>query len=177
MAIVANEHPIRDHVRTKLADILPYPCPINLEKGILMYTLAKVKERGEVPSWESKLYRHVYKQRFTIILQHLTDENCPLKDRIINKEIKSWQAASMDPCEMWPRGPYDTIKHSRKIKELHKEALAAEEAEAYTGMFKCPRCKQTKTTYYQQQTRSADEPMTTFVTCLNKSCGNRWKFC
>lgn len=32
-----------------------------------------------------------------------------------------------------------------------------------------------KTTYYQMQTRSADEPMTTFVTCVN--CGNRWKFC
>eukprot|EP00439_Symbiodinium_sp_Y106_P042252 s4841_g5.t1 len=32
-----------------------------------------------------------------------------------------------------------------------------------------------KTTYFQMQTRSSDEPMTTFVTCL--TCGNRWKFC
>ena len=43
------------------------------------------------------------------------------------------------------------------------------------GMFQCGKCKKKKTTYYQLQTRSADEPMTTFVTCHN--CGNRWKFC
>lgn len=28
---------------------------------------------------------------------------------------------------------------------------------------------------FAHQTRSADEPMTTFVTCTN--CGNKWKFC
>eukprot|EP00930_Biecheleria_cincta_P023719 TRINITY_DN17081_c0_g1_i1.p1 TRINITY_DN17081_c0_g1~~TRINITY_DN17081_c0_g1_i1.p1 ORF type:complete len:358 (-),score=106.68 TRINITY_DN17081_c0_g1_i1:514-1587(-) len=44
-----------------------------------------------------------------------------------------------------------------------------------TGMFTCGKCKGTKTTYFQMQTRSSDEPMTTFVTCL--TCGNRWKFC
>jgi transcription elongation factor S-II len=44
-----------------------------------------------------------------------------------------------------------------------------------TGMFTCGKCKGTKTTYFQMQTRSSDEPMTTFVTCL--TCNNRWKFC
>ena len=33
--------------------------------------------------------------------------------------------------------------------------------------------KYTQCSYYQLQTRSADEPMTTFVTCIN--CGARWK--
>jgi transcription elongation factor S-II len=44
-----------------------------------------------------------------------------------------------------------------------------------SGMFQCGKCKQSRTTYFQMQTRSADEPMTTFVTCLN--CKNKWKFC
>ena len=41
------------------------------------------------------------------------------------------------------------------------------------SLFTCGRCKSTKTTSTQKQTRSADEPMTVFVLCLN--CGNRWK--
>jgi len=41
------------------------------------------------------------------------------------------------------------------------------------SLFTCGRCKSIKTTSTQKQTRSADEPMTVFVLCLN--CGNRWK--
>jgi len=47
--------------------------------------------------------------------------------------------------------------------------------EATCSAFTCGKCKQNKTTYYQLQTRSADEPMTTYVECI--TCGNRWKFC
>jgi DNA-directed RNA polymerase subunit M/transcription elongation factor TFIIS len=45
--------------------------------------------------------------------------------------------------------------------------------EKYEGMFKCGKCKSKKTTYYQMQTRSADEPMTTYVTCMD--CDAKWK--
>lgn len=45
--------------------------------------------------------------------------------------------------------------------------------EATGGLFKCFRCRSTKTTHYQKQTRCADEPMTVFVQCTN--CGNRWR--
>lgn len=41
--------------------------------------------------------------------------------------------------------------------------------------FKCYKCKSNKCTFYALQTRSSDEPMTLFVTCLN--CGNNWKTC
>jgi transcription elongation factor S-II len=38
----------------------------------------------------------------------------------------------------------------------------------------CGKCKQKKVSYSQAQTRSADEPMTTFCECT--VCGHRWKF-
>jgi len=41
------------------------------------------------------------------------------------------------------------------------------------GEFTCRKCKGNKTTHREQQTRSADEPMTVFVCCL--TCGNRWR--
>lgn len=40
------------------------------------------------------------------------------------------------------------------------KAKSAGEVQAQTDAFKCGRCGQRKTTYYQMQTRSADEPMT-----------------
>ena len=45
--------------------------------------------------------------------------------------------------------------------------------EAMTDQFKCGRCKKRQCSYFEMQTRSADEPMTIFVTCIN--CGKRWK--
>lgn len=41
-----------------------------------------------------------------------------------------------------------------------------------TDLFTCYKCKQKNCRYRQLQTRSADEPMTTFVFC---QCGNTWK--
>lgn len=70
---------------------------------------------------------------------------------------------------------------SNELKLLDKDIISKSlfdaqvpKIEAETDMFKCGKCKETKTTYYQLQTRSADEPMTTFVRCV--VCNNRWKF-
>ena len=65
-------------------------------------------------------------------------------------------------------------RDNAKIREhATNEAVRGQRKEASTDAFKCGKCKQRKCTYYQLQTRSADEPMTTFVTCVN--CDNRWK--
>ena len=64
-------------------------------------------------------------------------------------------------------------RESIQQQNLHN-AKGAEAQEAETDAFQCGKCKQRKTRYYQMQTRSADEPMTTFVTCVN--CNNKWKF-
>jgi len=40
---------------------------------------------------------------------------------------------------------------------------------------KCPKCEHHTAYFMQLQTRSADEPMTTFYRCANKTCAYRWK--
>ena len=47
-------------------------------------------------------------------------------------------------------------------------------AEPSEGIFQCGKCKLWKVRFALAQTRSGDEPMTVFCTCVN--CGNRWKF-
>jgi len=61
------------------------------------------------------------------------------------------------------------------MEEIQSDWAVKHGAGGITGMFTCGKCKGIKTTYFQMQTRSSDEPMTTFVTCL--TCNNRWKFC
>ena len=56
-----------------------------------------------------------------------------------------------------------------------KDRMVADAPKNVTDQFKCSKCGQRKCTYYQKQTRSADEPMTTFITCVN--CGKNWKEC
>ena len=40
---------------------------------------------------------------------------------------------------------------------------------------KCPRCEHPRAYFMQLQTRSADEPMTTFYKCCNPQCGHQWR--
>ncbi|KAI9033143.1 hypothetical protein DFJ74DRAFT_601189 [Hyaloraphidium curvatum] len=39
----------------------------------------------------------------------------------------------------------------------------------------CPRCEHRRAFFFQVQTRSADEPMTTFYKCANPKCGTQWR--
>jgi transcription elongation factor S-II len=57
------------------------------------------------------------------------------------------------------------------LKDKHTKGVAKNTNKE--GIFKCRRCKSNNTTYTQLQTRSSDEPMTSFILCEN--CGNRWK--
>lgn len=66
----------------------------------------------------------------------------------------------------------------RKINaELEKENMSKAQVpmaeKSVSEELTCGNCKQRKVSYTQAQTRSADEPMTTFCECMN--CGKRWK--
>ncbi|KAH6609287.1 transcription elongation factor s-ii [Trichoderma cornu-damae] len=59
-------------------------------------------------------------------------------------------------------------------KENMKKAQVPMAEKSISDSLECGKCKKKRVSYTQAQTRSADEPMTTFCECMN--CGNRWKF-
>ena len=63
------------------------------------------------------------------------------------------------------------------LDEKYKREMAIYEdkPEAMTDAFKCRKCGSRSTSYYEVQTRSADEPMTVFCTCLNPKCGKKFR--
>lgn len=115
-----------------------------------------------------------YKAKIRSLFVNLKDKNNPsFRESVISGDTPAEMLATMSTADM---ASEDRKAANRKIEEENLfKGLGAEEQQAETDAFQCGRCKQRKCRYRQQQTRSADEPMTTFVTCTN--CGNRWKFC
>ncbi|EIW74165.1 transcription elongation factor [Coniophora puteana RWD-64-598 SS2] len=114
-----------------------------------------------------------YKSKIRSLFVNLKDKNNPsLRETIVSGDLSPSKFATMSSSEMASEERRAADK--RLQEENFFKSLAAAEQEAETDGFQCGRCKQRKCRYRQAQTRSADEPMTTFVTCTN--CGNRWKF-
>ena len=93
--------------------------------------------------------------------------NAPvLKEKIKDGMIEPYNLVKMSREELNP-----DVWENLKTKTLNK--VVVKQLEQEDGIFKCNKCKSMKTVYYQMQTRSADEPMTTYVTCTN--CNFKWK--
>ena len=167
------ENPTRQFVVDKLSTLLEIPVTdtvcINLEKSILNYAIKRY-ENTDVPSWENYKFVDIYKHKF-LQLQYNIKNSPVLKGWITDKRVKSKDVIDMKPDDLWPDGPYAKQKELKIIKDLRKSYNEKDVVE--DGFFTCARCKSNKTSYYQLQTRSADEPMTTFVTCHN--CDKHWK--
>ncbi|CAH8656146.1 unnamed protein product [Schistosoma rodhaini] len=115
-----------------------------------------------------------YKQRVRTRVMNLRDSNNPnLRLNVLMGHVSPDKLASMTSEEM-------ASKEMKELREKYTKETIEDHQMAVTGgtetdLLRCGKCKQTKCTYNQVQTRSADEPMTTFVYCNN--CGHRWKFC
>ena len=65
------------------------------------------------------------------------------------------------------------ISVNRQVDDVLGGAAAWENVDATD--IKCPKCDHDRAFFMQIQTRSADEPMTTFYKCCAATCGYRWK--
>jgi|TARA_R110001599_G_scaffold218310_1_gene416609 transcription elongation factor S-II len=168
MRKVENPEEFRTNVRKALIKFIDNEkiCS-NLEKGIYNFSIKEAKDRNVVKKWDNVYFTHLYFDRLRTVIANLKNPN--LRDKISSKEIKAHKLAFMSHQEMMPER-WQKMVDEKKIRDQNR---AAPKLEASTDNFTCRKCKSKECSYYQLQTRSADEPMTTFVTCL--PCGNRWK--
>ena len=139
----------------------------NLEKGIYNYAIKTAEEKKILKKWENEHFVNLYLQKLKTIIFNLKNEE--VYNKLTKKEIKAHELAFMSHQDMRP----DIWNELIELKKIKDENKFSPKIEASTDDFTCSKCKSKKCTFYQLQTRSADEPMTTFVTCLN--CGKRWK--
>jgi len=142
---------------------------INLEKGIYNWALKEATNKKVVKKWDNPFFVQIYLDHLRSVYINLKSKH--LVDKVNGGEIKTQDIAFMTHQEICPEKWEELIK-AKSIRDKNK---FEQNLEAATDTFTCRKCRSKKCTYYQMQTRSADEPMTIFVTCID--CGNRWKTC
>ena len=169
MRVVKNPDNFRKNILLKLCVLVESDKnATNLEKGIYNYAVDFSKERSIVRKWENPVFVQIYVDRLRSVYRNL-QSNSALRDKLKSGAFKAHKLAFMTHQEMRP----DRWKELIETKKCKDENRYAPKLDANTDNFTCRRCKSKRCSYYQLQTRSADEPMTTFVTCIE--CGNRWK--
>jgi transcription elongation factor S-II len=146
---------------------------INLEKGIFNSTIKEAKGKKIVRKWDNNNFVNLYLNKYRSVWANINKDSHVHNEDLINKvnlgEIPAYKIAFMNSREMYPEKW--KILVDEKIKRDNN--MYTENIASATDEFKCYKCTKRQCTYYQLQTRSADEAMTTFITCLN--CGNNWK--
>lgn len=144
---------------------------LNLEKGIYNYSIKEADIKKVLKKWSNPFFVQIYIDKFRSIWINLKNDDVKnnIKKQIEEYELQPHKVAFMTHQELNPKKWEALIE--QKIKR--DKAKYETKIQAATDIFKCRKCKSNECTYYQMQTRSADEPMTTFVSCIN--CGNRWK--
>jgi DNA-directed RNA polymerase subunit M/transcription elongation factor TFIIS len=141
-------------------DILSKQCGKTISKkiirGLVAYTL-NYAEINQTPF----LIKEIFNTKFDEIHQ-LFVKNDYLKTLIKNKTLHPENICNLQPEELDPDTYNDIIKKKQLI-ELKKKNNGT--TDAYT----CKKCKNSKCTVSERQTRAGDEPATVFITCVE--CG------
>lgn len=144
-----------------------------IEQSIFNYACDISDNRKIIKKWDNQIFKKIYFNKCRSIYINLDSssyiKNTTLLNSIKNDKKKAQNIGNLNCQELFPEHWKKFLDTKYKILETMYEDITL----PMTDMYKCGRCKQNKCTYYELQTRSADEGMTTFIQCLH--CGNRWK--
>lgn len=170
-----NKHIIRDEIRKLFVEQLNISEieATDLEIGIFNATIDYANSLKIQLTWSCTLliesYINISRSVFSNLKKDSYIKNENLIERFKKREFLPHELVYMSCEDIFPERWSNIIK---KQKLKFKAAYEIKQA-SMTDAIKCGRCKNNKITYYEQQTRSGDEAMTTFYSCL--TCGHKWK--
>lgn len=136
-----------------------------------IFTLAKTVELSVFTNNKSKTDQ-LYRRRMQVLFLNLKDTKNNLRSRVVSGEITAERLATMETSEM---ASAERRKQDQQIiAQNEKDSMMPKSEKSISDQLTCGKCGKKRVSYTQAQTRSADEPMTTFCTC--ELCGHRWKF-
>jgi len=145
----------------------------DFERGIYNTTLEEARRRGTRRVWDNPEFAALYDITARRSIANLDPEsyvgNPRLLTRLRDGEFLPHDIPSMTYAELYPEKWAEALEMAMKREA---KMLTVDKSMA-TDMFKCTKCGKRECTYYEMQTRSADEPMTQFIRCLN--CGKQWR--
>jgi DNA-directed RNA polymerase subunit M/transcription elongation factor TFIIS len=168
--------PQRKHVlnllETRFPFLLNLCSPQEMELAMFSAALDQASKVKVHKSWASPVFQEIYKAVCRRLLGNLTPDtyiqNKRLYERFESGELTLAQMVKQNYYELCPEQWQQMVDRQAKREKIQLEG----DFSRATDRWQCNKCKKRKCTYYELQTRSADEPMTIFIHCLN--CGNRW---
>ncbi|KAI9806646.1 MAG: hypothetical protein M1825_006103 [Sarcosagium campestre] len=146
-------------------------CFSNEETPTLVLKCAVDIERAAMGVYGSET-ESAYKAKIRSLFQNLKNRSsAELRTRVLSGDITPQRLVVMTHDEL--RSTERKAEDERIAKENMNNAMVAHAELSISDSLTCGKCQQKKVSYSQAQTRSADEPMTTFCEC--QVCGHRWK--
>lgn len=113
-----------------------------------------------------------YRDKIRTLFSNLKNKSNPtLRAHVLSGEIAADKLINMSHEELKSDARREADEKLASVNM--REAMVPQVEKSISTSLECSKCRQRKVSYSQAQTRSADEPMTTFCECTN--CGKRWK--
>jgi transcription elongation factor S-II len=170
---ITNKMDIRDKIVEKFKELLNEEDSKTLEENIYNNIVEYCKKKYVPVSFKNQLFKNLYVDKSRQLYLNLNEEsyvnNKQLMKMINKKKIKIEKLCDCHYKELLPS------KWKKYVKDLEilNDKISDTKEMTTTDQFKCQRCKKNKCVYSQFQIRSADEGITSFITCLN--CGYNWR--
>lgn len=164
---------VRNSLKTLLQEHLKPEELDAFEQCIYNAAVRNAGQRHVGKAWSHPPFVELYRMTAKTLAANFHPDSY-VKNTELFQRYKDGQVTFADICSMDPYHLFEAHWRDNFIAQQAQEKRQLEGNRAMaTDRFVCTRCWKRECTYYELQTRSADEPMTIFITCIN--CGKHWR--